>query len=29
MQMNIDKLRMRYPDGFKAENSLNRKEGDI
>jgi len=28
-QMNIDKLMARYPDGFKAENSLNRKEGDI
>lgn len=28
-QKNIDKLKARYPDGFKAENSLNRKEGDI
>ena len=29
MQMNIDKLKARYPQGFDAENSLNRKEGDI
>jgi len=29
MQMNIDKLKARYPDGFSAENSLHRKEGDI
>ena len=29
MQMNIDKLKARYPEGFKDENSLNRKEGDI
>lgn len=29
MQMNIDKLRARYPDGFDAEHSLNRAEGDI
>lgn len=29
MQMNIDKLKARYPDGFKEENSLNRKKGDI
>lgn len=29
MQMNIDKLRARYPDGFKAEKSLHRKEGDV
>ena len=29
MQENIDKLKKRYPDGFKAEQSLNRKEGDI
>lgn len=27
-QMNIDKLKARYPDGFSAENSINRKEGD-
>ena len=29
LQMNIDKLRARYPDGFEAEKSLHRKEGDI
>lgn len=29
MRMNIDKLKKRYPDGFKEENSLNRKKGDI
>ena len=29
MQMNIDKLKARYPDGFSVENSLHRKEGDI
>lgn len=29
MRMNIDKLIARYPDGFSAEKSLNRKEGDI
>lgn len=29
MQMNIDKLKERYPDGFKAEQSLHRKAGDI
>lgn len=29
MQLNIDKLKARYPDGFSAENSLKRKEGDI
>lgn len=28
-QMNIDKLKERYPDGFDAERSLNRAEGDI
>lgn len=28
-QMNIDKLKRRYPDGFDAEHSLHRKEGDI
>lgn len=28
-QMNIDKLMARYPNGFEAERSLNRKEGDI
>ena len=29
MQMNIDKLKARYPQGFEAERSLNRLEGDI
>lgn len=29
MQMNIDKLRARYPDGFEEEKSLNRKDNDI
>ena len=29
MQMNIDKLKARYPEGFKVENSLHRKDGDI
>ena len=29
MQMNIDKLKARYPEGFSAEKSLHRKEGDI
>lgn len=29
MQLNIDKLRARYPEGFDAEHSLHRAEGDI
>lgn len=29
MQLNIDKLRARYPDGFDADHSLHRAEGDI
>lgn len=29
MQMNIDKLKERYPDGFDVEHSLHRKKGDI
>lgn len=29
MQMNIDKLKARYPEGFDAEHSLHRKEGDV
>lgn len=29
MQMNIDKLKARYPDGFDPEHSLHRAEGDI
>ena len=28
-QMNVDKLKNRYPDGFEADKSLHRKEGDI
>ena len=27
-QMNIDKLKTRYPDGFEADKSLHRQEGD-
>lgn len=29
MELNIEKLRARYPDGFEEEKSLHRKEGDI
>lgn len=29
MQLNIDKLKMRYPEGFDVEHSIHRKEGDI
>lgn len=29
MDMNIEKLRKRYPDGFDQEHSLHRKAGDI
>ena len=29
MQMNVDKLRARYPDGFDADKSQHRKAGDI
>ena len=29
MQTNIDKLKVRFPEGFSTEKSLNRKEGDI
>ena len=29
MQTNIDKLKARYPNGFEAERSLHRKEGDV
>ena len=29
MQMNIDKLRARYPEGFEVDKSLHRKEGDV
>lgn len=28
-QMNIEKLKARFPEGFSAERSLNRAEGDI
>lgn len=28
-EMNIDKLLARYPDGFEAERSINRAEGDV
>ena len=29
MQLNIDKLRARYPDGFDTAHANNRKEGDL
>lgn len=29
MQMNIEKLKQRYPEGFDVEHSLHRKDGDI
>lgn len=29
MKMNIEKLKARYPEGFEAERSLHRAEGDI
>ena len=29
MQMNIDKLKKRYPEGFSSERSQHRQEGDI
>lgn len=29
LQMNIDKLKARYPEGFDSELSTNRKEGDV
>ena len=28
-QMNVDKLKARYPNGFEAERSLHREEGDV
>ena len=28
-QMNIDKLRARFPDGFEVDKSIHRAEGDI
>ena len=29
LQMNIDKLKARYPDGFDSERSMHRKAGDV
>lgn len=29
LQMNVDKLRKRYPDGFNPARSQNREEGDV
>lgn len=29
LQMNVDKLKARYPDGFSADKSLHRKENDV
>ena len=29
MQMNIDKLKARFPEGFEVDKSLHRKQGDI
>lgn len=29
LSMNVEKLRARYPDGFEAERSVNREEGDL
>jgi len=29
LQMNVDKLKVRYPDGFDTEKSNHRKEGDV
>lgn len=29
MQMNIDKLKARYPEGFSVDKSLHRREGDV
>lgn len=29
MEMNIEKLKTRYPDGFEVERSLHRAEGDV
>lgn len=29
LQMNVDKLRKRYPDGFSADRSQHREEGDV
>nr|DAX19811.1 MAG TPA: NTP-PPase-like protein [Caudoviricetes sp.] len=29
LQMNVDKLKKRYPEGFSVERSLHRKEDDV
>ena len=29
LEMNIDKLKARYPDGFDPQRSMHRKEGDV
>ncbi len=29
LQMNVDKLRARYPEGFDSEHSINRAAGDV
>lgn len=29
MQLNIDKLKARFPEGFEVEKSLHRKDGDV
>lgn len=29
LQMNVDKLRKRYPDGFSSDRSQHREEGDV
>lgn len=29
MQMNVDKLKARYPEGFSADRSLHRAESDV
>lgn len=29
LQMNVQKLRARYPDGFDSDRSVHRKEGDV
>lgn len=29
LEMNVDKLRNRYPNGFEKERSLHRQEGDV
>lgn len=29
LQMNVDKLRSRYPNGFEVERSLHRQKGDV